>query len=77
MDPLTIVGTLLGTLLTGGLFKAKLYCIWTRKPGSVWVTRNASGNSARRCKKARKVLVDGGTAPGDIMILAKGITPIK
>ena len=76
MDPVTIIGTLLGSILTGGLLKAKPYCIWVRPAGGLWAVRNPAGNSARRCKKAKKVLIDSGILPRDIMILPKGVIPI-
>ena len=75
MDPITIIGTLLGGILTGGLFKAKPYCLWVRINNKL-ENRNPQGNSARRCKKARKVLLDSGVAQRDIMILPKGVIPI-
>ena len=76
MDPITIVGTLLGGLLSGGLFKAKPYCLWVKPPNGIWAVRNPAGNSARRCKKAKKVLIDSGLKAGDIIILPKGMMPI-
>ena len=71
-----IIGTVLAGILTGGLFKAKPYCVWVRPPGGIWANKNPLGNSARRCKKAKKALVDNGTPARDIMILPKGMIPI-
>lgn len=76
MDIITIVGPILGAILTGGLFKAKPYCLWAHVPGGLWAVRNPAGNSARRCKKARKALILSGMPEKDIMILPKGMTPI-
>ena len=75
MDPITIVGTILGGVLSGGLFKAKPYCLWVKVNGK-YENRNPAGHSARRCKKARKALLDSGISLHDIMILPKGMMPI-
>ncbi len=73
-----IIGTVLGALLTKGIFKAPAYWLFQRSKSGVWLCLNCpNGNSARRCKKARKVLLDSGIPPGDIMILPKGTTPPK
>lgn len=70
-----ILGPILAALVTGSLFKAKLYVLWIKTPGP-WLAKNPNGNSARRCKKARKAFLDTGLPLRDTMILPKGVTPI-
>ena len=62
--------------IKGLIPKKAPYCVWVRNEKRVWLNRNEGGNSARRCKKTRKVFLDMGIPPGDIMILPKGVTPI-
>jgi hypothetical protein len=71
-----IIGTVLAALLTGSLFKAKLYCIWIKKATGAWECPNPGGNSARRCRKAVAVMVDHGVPYTSIEILPKGVKPI-
>lgn len=67
-----IIAALLGAL---PLFKKKPYCLWLWAEAQRWENRNAAGSSARRCKKARKVLIGIGYEASHIIIMPKGFDP--
>ena len=77
MALLELVGTVLAAILGSSFLKKHPYCIWIRKATGTWDCPNPSGNSARRCKKAVKKLVDMGIPSQSIIILPKGVTPPK
>ena len=67
-----LLGALIGPILTESRFLKKApYCalLWD---GTRWTNRNPAGSSARRCKKARKVLIGLGYELAHIKIVAKG-----
>ena len=73
-----IIGPILAALLASSVFKKKPYCLWVRNAIQTgWYNTNPGGNSARRCRKAAKLFLDAGVISGDILIIAKGITPPK
>jgi len=72
-----IVGALLSAMLGSTFLKKHPYCIWIRKASGAWECPNPGGNSARRCRKAIKVLLDTGIPLQSIIILPKGVTPPK
>jgi hypothetical protein len=52
------------------------YCVHVWDPQArKWTNQNKAGSSARRCKKARKVLIGLGYDPAYIVIMAKGFDP--
>lgn len=72
-----MIEKIIAGLLAGLPFlKAKPYCLYLWDPLlRSWKNQNPSGHSARRCKKARKVLLRLGCLPGDLVIMPKGIDP--